>query len=186
MNAREIVTTHISTGEKCQEKFHLGKTRFEDKSTCYTDCCFVFGTGITTEKSDMGSHLAEVRRRSWRRVPGAASPGVGGGGCCVPSLVSRRLPASLLPHACSPRVSAALRYAPHTPCWFYAVAASRLHVLLRITQTHRETKTKKRWIGEEVRGDAVGPIINFLFAQRCVLLRFRTSLCSGDCGTILG
>lgn len=102
----------------------------------------MFETGITTEKSDMGSHLAEVRRRSWRRVPGAASPGVGGGDCCAPSLASRRLPASLLPHACSPRVSAALRCAPHTPCWFYAAAASRLHVLLRITQTHRETKNK--------------------------------------------
>lgn len=87
-----------------------------------------------TEKSDVGSHLAEVRRRSWRRAPAAGSPGVGGGARCVPSLASRRPPAALLPRACSPRVSAALRCAPRTPCWSYAAAASQLHVLRRDTQ----------------------------------------------------
>lgn len=87
------------------------------------------------------SYLAEGLRQSWRRVPAAGSPGVGGGVRCVPALASRRPPVDPTPRACSPRASAVLRSAPRTPYWFCAAAASQLRVLWKNTQTCGHTGT---------------------------------------------
>ncbi len=150
----------------------------------------MFGTGITTEESDTGAHLAEVRRRNWRWAPGAGSPGVGGGARCVPSLASHRLPAALPPRAYSPHVSAALRCAPHTPCWSCAAAASQLHELSENTQTHRETETMV--FRGEVRRDDKAKYSSwchhqfFICPERCVLFKIMGSLSSVDCATIPG
>lgn len=88
------------------------------------------------DQCDTGSHLAEAGSRSWRWVPGAASPDVGGGGCSVPFPASRRLLVAPQRHACSPRASAGQHCAPHTPCGSFAAAASQPHVLVEQKGTH--------------------------------------------------
>lgn len=95
-----------------------------------------------TDPRDAGSHLAGAGSRSWKWAPGAASPGVGEEGCCVPSPASRRLLAAPQRHACSPRASAGPRCAPRTPCGSCAAAASQPHVLLK---QRRHTQTLRRW-----------------------------------------
>lgn len=92
------------------------------------------------DPGDSGSHLAGGGSRSWRWAPGAASPGVGGGGCCVPSPASRRLLAAPRRRACSPRASAGQRCAPRTPCGSCAAAASQPHVLVK-QRRDREAQT---------------------------------------------
>lgn len=115
-----------------------------------------------TDQRDTGSHLVEAGSRSWRWVPGAASPDVGGGGRFVPSPASRRLLAAPQQHACSPRASAGQHCAPHTPCGSFAAAASQPHALLDHKDTQRRSDSDS--VAKKSNGTAGCGIIIFLFA----------------------
>lgn len=129
-------------------------------------CC----GNCATDQCDTGSHLAKAGSRSWRWVPGAASPDVGGGGCFAPSPATRRLLAAPQRHACSPRASAGQHCAPHTPCGSFAAAASQPHVLLE--QKDVQTRSHGDRAARKSNGAASRGIIMFLFASNWVFWHF--------------
>lgn len=110
-----------------------------DNNEMHFWCCGNSGT----DECDTGSNLAEAGSRSWRWVPGAASPDVGGGGCFVPSPASRPLLAAPQRHACSPRASAGQHCAPHTPCGSFAAAASQPHALFEQKDMQRSSDSDR-------------------------------------------